>query len=35
MEKAKAREKLWTPDKERDQGSSQLWVPGDEPPGTK
>jgi trigger factor len=32
MEKAKAREKLWTPGKERDQGASQLWTPGDEPP---
>jgi trigger factor len=32
MEKAAAREKLWTPDRERDQGSSQLWTPGDEPP---
>jgi trigger factor len=32
MEKAKAREKLWTPGKERDPGSSQLWTPGDEPP---
>jgi len=33
IEKAKAREKLWTPDKEREPGSSQLWTPGDEPPG--
>jgi trigger factor len=32
IEKAKAREKLWTPDKEREPGSSQLWTPGDEPP---
>jgi trigger factor len=35
MEKAKVREKLWTPGKERDQGSSQLWTPGDEPPTAK
>jgi trigger factor len=35
MEKAKAREKLWTPGKEREPGASQLWVPGDEPPGRK
>ena len=31
MEKAKAREKLWTPGKERDKGESQLWTPGDAP----
>jgi trigger factor len=36
MEKAKAREKLWTPGKERDQESSQLWTPGDpQAPGNK
>jgi trigger factor len=32
MEKAKAREKLWTPGKEREPGASRLWTPGDEPP---
>jgi trigger factor len=32
MERAKARDKLWTPEKEREGGTSQLWTPGDEPP---
>jgi trigger factor len=32
MERAKARDKLWTPEKEREAGTSQLWTPGDEPP---
>jgi trigger factor len=27
-EKARAREELWTPDKERDEKSKQLWTPG-------
>jgi trigger factor len=31
IEKAKAREKIWTPGKERERGESQLWTPGDEP----
>jgi trigger factor len=31
MEKAKARDKLWTPEKEREAGESELWTPGDEP----
>jgi trigger factor len=35
MEKAKVREKLWTPGKERDEASSQLWTPGDEPASRK
>ena len=35
MEKAKAREKLWTPGKERDKGESQLWTPGDAPPAER
>jgi trigger factor len=31
---AKAREKIWTPDKQReDEGSAQLWTPGDPEPG--
>ena len=30
---ASAREKIWTPDKQRkEQGSSQLWTPGSGPP---
>ena len=32
MDTAQAREKIWTPEKERDPGSSQLWTPGDPPP---
>jgi trigger factor len=32
VEQAKAREKLWTPEKEREPGSGGLWTPGDEPP---
>jgi trigger factor len=28
VEQAKARDKLWTPGKEREQGSGQLWTPG-------
>jgi trigger factor len=32
MERAKARDKLWTPEKEREPGAGQLWTPGDEPP---
>ena len=28
VEQAKARDKLWTPDKERDERSQQLWTPG-------
>lgn len=32
IEKAKAREKIWTPGKEREPGSSPLWTPGDPPP---
>jgi trigger factor len=32
LETAAAREKLWTPEKQRnEQGSQQLWTPGDEP----
>jgi trigger factor len=32
--KAKAREQIWTPDKQRrDEGSAQLWTPGDAAPG--
>jgi trigger factor len=33
LAKAAAREKIWTPDKQRaDEGSSQLWTPGSGPP---
>jgi trigger factor len=32
VEQAKAREKLWTPEKEREPGAGSLWTPGDEPP---
>jgi trigger factor len=32
IEKAKAREKLWTPEKEREAGPSQLWTPQDRAP---
>jgi trigger factor len=33
VDTARARDKLWTPDKERkDEGSAQLWTPGAEPP---
>jgi trigger factor len=32
LERAKAREKLWTPEKERERGAEGLWTPGDEPP---
>jgi trigger factor len=32
IEQAKAREKLWTPEKEREPGAGGLWTPGDEPP---
>jgi trigger factor len=28
VEQAAAREKLWTPDKEREQGAGQIWTPG-------
>jgi trigger factor len=28
VEQAKARDKLWTPGKERDEGAGQLWTPG-------
>jgi len=36
MEQAAAREKLWTPDKEREGGASQLWTPGAGPePGAE
>jgi trigger factor len=31
-EKAKAREKLWTPDKEKEPGAPVLWTPGQEAP---
>jgi trigger factor len=31
VETAKAREAIWTPEKERE-GSGQLWTPGDDPP---
>jgi trigger factor len=31
IEKAKAREKLWTPGKEREAGASQLWTPEEKP----
>ncbi len=31
MEKAAAREKLWTPGKEREAGERQLWTPGADP----
>jgi trigger factor len=31
IEQAKAREKLWTPEKEREPGAAGLWTPGDEP----
>jgi trigger factor len=31
QEQARAREKLWTPDKESSEGSGQLWTPGSEP----
>jgi trigger factor len=34
VEQAKAREKLWTPEKEREPGAGGLWTPGDEPPQT-
>ncbi|MEX0993337.1 MAG: trigger factor [Solirubrobacterales bacterium] len=35
LETAKAREQIWTPEKEADQGSGQLWTPGsDEPTAT-
>jgi trigger factor len=33
IDTARARDKIWTPEKERDPGSSQLWTPGDPPPG--
>jgi trigger factor len=33
MDKAKAREKLWTPGKEREQGASSLWTPEEGAPG--
>ncbi len=32
-EKAKAREKLWTPQKQGKEGSAQLWTPGERPAG--
>ena len=36
VDTARARDKLWTPDKERkDEGSAQLWTPGAEPPEDK
>jgi trigger factor len=28
VEQAAAREKLWTPDKEKDEGAGQIWTPG-------
>jgi trigger factor len=31
VEQAKAREQLWTPEKEREPGAGSLWTPGDEP----
>jgi hypothetical protein len=31
IEKAKAREKLWTPGKEREADASQLWTPEEKP----
>lgn len=35
IEKAKAREKIWTPEKEAEQSSAQLWTPGSgDPAGT-
>jgi hypothetical protein len=33
MDKAKAREQIWTPGKDREGGAGQLWTPGDDPPG--
>jgi trigger factor len=32
VDQAQAREKLWTPEKEREPGAGGLWTPGDEPP---
>jgi trigger factor len=32
IERAKVRDKLWTPEKEREPGATGLWTPGDEPP---
>jgi trigger factor len=32
LDTAKAREKIWTPEKVRDAAASQLWTPGDPPP---
>jgi trigger factor len=34
MERAKAREKIWTPEKEREGAATGLWTPGDELPET-
>jgi trigger factor len=35
LEQAKAREKLWTPEKERKPGEAQLWTPQDRPASTE
>jgi trigger factor len=34
MDRAKAREKIWTPEKEREGAATGLWTPGDELPET-
>jgi trigger factor len=33
VEQAAAREKLWTPEKEREQGAGQIWTPGSQGAG--